>query len=190
VPENEDYKTSLHHDDDVLEQLFNELFREYEHRLYAFIIKVVKSDAQTKDILQDVFLKLWQVREQLPEIQNINAFLYKLAENKVYDFLRRAARYENVRNEFWQSYQQYHSPDGGDLEAKEFNGIIQKAIEQLPPQRKAIYLLTTREGMKRHEVAAELNLSPNTVRNQLSEAIHYIRQYVNKHLSGFFSFLF
>ena len=81
----------------MLEQLFSELFREYEHPLYLFAFKLLKSDTAAKDIIQDVFMKLWLIRDQLSEIKNISAFLYKLTENKVIDYLRAAARTHAIR---------------------------------------------------------------------------------------------
>jgi RNA polymerase sigma-70 factor (family 1) len=168
--------------DDVLQQLFNELFREHEHKLYAFVMKVLRSDAQAKDIVQDVFLKLWTIREQLHEIENMDAFLYRLTENKVYDHLRAAATRERTRQELWQRIRHtgHDSPDV--LEAKEYHALIHQAIHQLPPQRKTIYLLSKQEGLKQQQIAQELQISPHTVRNHLAEAFRSIRNYVKKNL--------
>jgi RNA polymerase sigma-70 factor (ECF subfamily) len=172
-----------------MQQLFNELFREHEHKLYAFALKVLRSDAQAKDIVQDVFLKLWTIREQLHEIENMDAFLYRLTENKVYDYLRAAASRDKTRQELWQRVQQTNDTGATPLEAKEFHQLVQSAIEQLPPQRKMIYLLSKEEGLKQQQIASALQLSPHTVRNHLAEAFRSIRNYVKKNLHGFFSFL-
>ncbi|NML21747.1 RNA polymerase sigma-70 factor [Pseudoflavitalea sp. G-6-1-2] len=178
-----------HHEDDVQEQLFQELFREYEHRLYVFVMKVLRSDATAKDIIQDVFLKLWTIRNQLTEIENINAFLYRLTENRVYDHLRAAATRQEHRQKLWQQLQKSLHTETEMLEKKEFHGIIREAINQLPPQRKTVYLLNKNEGLKQKEIAEKLQLSPNTVRNHLAEAIRQIGSYVKKNINGFFSFL-
>jgi RNA polymerase sigma-70 factor (family 1) len=173
--------------DDVLKQLFNELFRGHEQKLYAFVLKVLRSDAQARDIVQDVFVKLWTIREQLHEIENMDAFLYRLTENKVYDYLRAAATRERTRREFWNRIQQTRESVAEELEAKEYHALIQQAIEQLPPQRKIIYLLSKHEGLKQQQIARELQISPNTVRNQLAEAFRSIRNYVKKNINGFFT---
>jgi RNA polymerase sigma-70 factor (family 1) len=175
--------------DDHLLQLFNELFRGHEHKLYAFAVKVLRSDAQAKDIVQEVFLKLWTIRGQLHEIENIDAFLYRLTENKVYDQLRSAASREKTRQELWTRIQ--HTNDNGvtPLEAKEYHQLVQQAIAQLPPQRKMIYLLSKEEGLKQQQIAAELQLSPHTVRNHLAEAFRSIRNFLKNNLQNFFSIL-
>lgn len=173
--------------DDILQQLFSELFREHEHKLYAFVVKVLRSDAQAKDIVQDVFLKLWTIREQLHEIGNIDAFLYRLTENKVYDHLRAAATRERTRQELWLRLRQAGDATPDFLEAKEYHSLIQQAIHQLPPQRRTIYLLSKEDGLKQQQIARELHISPHTVRNQLAEAFRSIRNYVKKNLQALVS---
>jgi RNA polymerase sigma-70 factor (family 1) len=171
--------------DDHLLQLFNELFLGHEHKLYAFVVKVLRSDAQAKDIVQEVFLKLWTIRGQLHEIENMDAFLYRLTENKVYDYLRATASREKTRLELWNRIQHSNNTLIDDLETKEYHQLIQQAIEQLPPQRKTIYLLSKHEGLKQQQIAQELQISPHTVRNQLAEAFRSIRNYVKKNLQCF-----
>jgi RNA polymerase sigma-70 factor (ECF subfamily) len=173
----------------MLKQLFNELFRGHEHKLYAFAVKVLRSDAQAKDIVQDVFLKLWTIRGQLHEIENMDAFLYRLTENRVYDYLRAATTREKTREELWQRIQAANDTDTIPLEAKEYHQLVQQAIEQLSPQRKIIYLLSKEDGLKQQQIADELRLSPHTVRNHLAEAFRSIRNYVKRNLHGVFSFL-
>lgn len=157
-------------------QLFNELFREHEHKLYAFVVKVLRSDVQAKDIVQEVFLKLWSIRDQLHEIENMDAFLYRLTEAKVYEALRANASREKSRLELWQRMQQ--SAEAADqLEIKEYHYLIQSAIDQLPPQRKTTYLVSKQNGLK---YPRELQASSQGVRNQLAQAFRSIRDYVKK----------
>jgi len=164
---------------DMLEQLFNELFREYEHPLYLFAFKMLKSETVAKDIIQDVFLKLWLIRDQLSEIKSISSFLYKLTENKVIDHLRASASDEKKRQALWRRVSESSEQNVGvNVEAKEYHNIIQQAIGQLPPQRRAVYLLSQAADKPRKEIASLLNISPNTVRNQLAKAIENIVTYL------------
>lgn len=171
--------------EDVLEQLFNELFREYEHRLYVFALKMLKSDAIAKDVIQDVFLKLWMIRYRLSEIENISSFLHKLVANRVVDYLRTAAGDQRKKAYLWQQMVKASQTATEDqLVDKEFHTIIHRAIEQLPAQRRAVYILSKAEGRRRKEVASILNISPNTVRNQLAKAIESIATYVKRNSVG------
>lgn len=166
---------------DVLEQLFNELFREYEQPLYLFAFRMVKSEMTAKDIIQDVFLKLWLIRDKLSEIKSISSFLYKLTENKVIDYLRASASDQKKKHGLWCRVHQSNEQNVGIfVEAKEYHAIIQQAIEQLSPQRRAVYLLSQAEDKPRKEIASLLQISPHTVRNQLAKAIEHIVTYLKK----------
>jgi len=164
---------------DMLEQLFNELFREYEHPLYLFAFRMLKSDMAAKDIIQDVFLKLWTIRDRISEIKSISSFLYRLTENKVIDHLRAAASDQKKKQALWQRLHQSTEPYAGiGVELNEYHTIIQQAIEQLPPQRRAVYLLSQEEDKSRKEVASLLQISPNTVKNHLAKAVENIVAYL------------
>jgi len=164
---------------DMLEQLFNELFREYEHQLYLFAFKMLKSDMAARDVIQDVFLKLWLIRDRISEIKSISSFLYKLTENKVIDHLRVAAADQKKKQALWQRLRHSSEPDMGiEIENSEYHSIIQQAIEQLPPQRRAVYILSQAEDRPRKEIASLLQISPNTVRNQLAKAVENIVTYL------------
>jgi RNA polymerase sigma-70 factor (ECF subfamily) len=119
----------------------------------------------------------------------MDAFLYRLTENKVYDYLRAAASREKTRQELWQRVQDTNTATTIPLEAKEYHQLVQQAIAQLPPQRKTIYLLSKEDGLKQRQIADELQLSPHTVRNHLAEAFRSIRNYVKRNLHGFLTLL-
>ncbi|WP_431209632.1 RNA polymerase sigma-70 factor [Puia sp. P3] len=168
---------------DMLEHLFNELFREYEQPLYLFALKLLKSDVAAKDIIQDVFLKLWLIRDQISEIKSISSFLYKLTENKVIDSLRASAADQKKKQDLWHRLRLSSEEHVGiGVESKEYHAIIQQAIEQLPPQRRAVYLLSRAEDRPRKEIASLLQISPNTVRNQLAKAIENIVSYLRSNV--------
>jgi len=161
--------------------MFSELFRKHEHKLYTLALKLTKSDQLAKDIIQDVFLKLWDQRTQLSTIINIEAWLYRVTENKIIDFLRKASADSRLKERIWNQLQQIVNESEQYLAAKEYNQIIQKAIDQLPPQRKLIYQLNKENGMNYRQIANELQLSKHTVKNQLSTAVQSVRNFLVKH---------
>lgn len=165
-------------DEKKLELVFSELFRQHEHRLYTLALKLTKSDQLAKDIIQEVFLKLWDQRNQLSSILNIEAWLYRVTENKIIDFLRKASADNRLKEKIWNQLQQIVNESEQYLAAKEYNQIIQKAIDLLPPQRKLIYQLNKENGMNYREIADKLHLSKHTVKNQLSTAIQSVRSFL------------
>jgi RNA polymerase sigma-70 factor (family 1) len=173
----------------ALELLFAELFKKHECRLYTLALKLTKSDNYARDIIQEVFLKLWEHRHHMQAIHNIEAWLYRLTENKVIDFLRKAAADNRLREAIWKKLPDHFNDTEDLVVMKEYSQIIQKAIDQLPPQRKLIYYLNREKGLNYQQIATELAISKHTVKNQLSNALQSIKSFINKSARLFF-FLF
>jgi RNA polymerase sigma-70 factor (family 1) len=165
-----------------MELMFSELFRQHEHKLYTLALRLTKSDQLAKDIIQEVFLKLWDQRSRISSIINIEAWLYRVTENKIIDFLRKASADNRLKERIWNQLQQIVNESEQYLAAKEYNEIILKAIDQLPPQRKLIYQLNKENGMNYRDIATELNLSKHTVKNQLSTAIQSVKKFLARNV--------
>jgi RNA polymerase sigma-70 factor (family 1) len=165
-----------------MELMFSEIFRQHEHKLYTLALKLTKSDQLAKDIIQEVFLKLWDQRNLIASIINIEAWLYRVTENKIIDFLRKASADNRLKEKIWDQLQQIVNESEQYLAAKEYNQIILKAIDQLPPQRKLIYQLNKENGMNYREIADELHLSKHTVKNQLSTAVRSVKNFLARNV--------
>src|SRR5688572_2174241 len=76
---------------------FEKLYHAYSPRLYGKVLKLVKSDTHAREILQDVFLKLWEYRASVDPDKSFRSFLFKIAENKLYDFFRKASREQSIQ---------------------------------------------------------------------------------------------
>jgi RNA polymerase sigma-70 factor (ECF subfamily) len=181
--------TAGHNNEKTLEVLFSEIFRQHEQRLYTLAFRLTKSDQYSKDIVQDVFLKLWDHRNTISSIHNMEAWLYRITENKVFDFLRKASSDTRMRQVIWGNMEQIANEAEQYVAAKEYNLIIQKAIHQLPPQRRLIYQLNKEDGMNYQQIAKELQISRHTVKNQLSSAVQSVRRFLERNVK-LFSFLF
>jgi RNA polymerase sigma-70 factor (family 1) len=176
---------SYNNKDSDAEALLTAIFREHEYKLYTLILKLTKSDQYAKDIIQEVFLKLWAQRDGIHKIENMEAWLYRVTENKVVDFLRKVSADARLKQAIWHNLQGIINEPQSQLEAKDCSHIIQKAIDQLPPQRRIIYRLNREGGMNYREIAGELHLSRHTVKNQLSSALQSIRNFVTNSMRFF-----
>ena len=179
---------SDHNNEETIQEQFSEIFREHEHQLYTLASRLTKSDQVAKDIIQEVFMKLWEHRNNIPAIRNMEAWLYKLTENKIIDFLRKVSADDRLKKRIWDQVQQIVNETELNLEAKECNDIIQKAIEQLPAQRRLIYELNKEKGMNYQQIATELQLSKHTVKNQLFSAVQSVRRFITKSAKFFSAF--
>ena len=171
--------------EESLALIFADIFRQHERPLYLLAFRLTKSHQQAKDIIQDVFLKLWEDRHRIGEIKNMEAWLYTLTENKIIDYLRKRASEMRLKAAVDQRMASLLDETETGLQAKESNQIIRKAIDLLPPQRKLIYQLSKEDDLSYQQIAGQLNISKHTVKNQLSSAVAFIRSFFNKSLKFF-----
>ena len=162
----------------AMELLFEELFRKHECRLYTLAQQLTKSEQYAKDVIQEVFIKLWEGRSELSKIDNIEAWLYRATENKVIDFLRKAAADGRLKEAVWKNIPLQQGNPELEMEAKEYHQMIRKAIDSLPAQRRLIYQLNREKGLNYQEIAHALHISKHTVKNQLSTALQSIRRFL------------
>src|SRR5215211_296009 len=123
------------------EKAFEEIYHLYSPRLFGRLMKLVKSEAYTQEILQDVFLKIWDHRAAIDPEKSFRSFLFKIAENKAYDFFRKAARDKERESELIAlATAEYTIIE--ELKSDEDNlAMLQKAINGLPPQRQQVFRL-------------------------------------------------
>jgi RNA polymerase sigma-70 factor (ECF subfamily) len=156
--------------------------------LYRFSYSIVKSKEIAEEIVSDVFIKIWQIRSRLPEIDNLKVYLYTITKNFSFNYIHR--NYKNplisIDDMDIEPVIEVGSPEELCISA-EIIARIRQAIQQLPPQCRIILQLVKEDGMKYKEVAEVLNISVFTVRNQLAIAIRklsealplYVQSYVH-----------
>jgi len=178
--ENDNYCLSKIKEGD--EHCFNLIFEKYRNQLFSYLYKVTKSRETAEEIVLDVFLKLWHGREAVTEIENLEAFLMRVAHNKAIDFFRAAKRNPTMQQEIWELMTEAISYETADkkLLDKNLEEIIESAINQLPPQRRKVYYLRNSDNLSYSEIANELNLSSNTVRNHLAASVKFIKEFLLK----------
>ena len=155
---------------------YERLFKEYAPKIYHFSLSYLHNVADSEELVQDVFLKIWEKREMLDQSGNLKAFIYKVAINTIYDFIRR----KNVEYAF-KDYVEAHADNSStntwhEVIYNEMQGQLNNLIEQFPEQRKKIFKMSKQEGLTNDEIAKELNLSKRTVENQLYRAIAFLKE--------------
>ena len=168
---------------------FTQLFDYYRDRIYSIAFRITHSTTIAEEIVQDVFLKIWLRRDRLIEIQNFSAYLFVITRNHVYKALKQIAKnYELTA--FTDKDQLSADNDSARLVMeKEYNSLLQKAIDRLPNQQKQVYQYIKENGLKREEAAGLLHLSPETVKYHLAEAMKNIRSFCMLHLDMFIGFI-
>jgi RNA polymerase sigma-70 factor (family 1) len=160
------------------QKAFQKLFDKYHNPIFLSSLKVLKSPDLSKEVVQEIFVKLWNHREKLNSDLCIVAFLYKVSSNHILNILKKASREASLKREiFYHSSRLSNSTDDTIL-FDEYEKIAKDAITQLPPQRKLIFELCKMEGKSYQEVAEILGISKGTVKDHMIKAAKSIKKYV------------
>jgi RNA polymerase sigma-70 factor (ECF subfamily) len=167
---------------------YQELFERYAPRIYQFSLTYLKNQADAEELVQDVFLKIWEKRDTLDQSKNIKAFIFKVAVNTIYDFIR----HKNIENAF-SDFIKSNAETGSNntwhsVIFDEMQKNLQNLVAQLPEQQQKILQLSKEDGLSNEEIAAKLNLSKRTVENHLYRAVSFLKE--NFKRESFISVLF
>lgn len=155
---------------------FRQVFTHFYKRLNQFALSIVKTRESAEEIVEDVFVRIWQQRETLPSIQNLRVYLYTATKNSSLNYLSRTATasitepFDHIHVELNESAL---TPEQILITA-EIQQKIQKAVEALPPRCKMIFKLVREDGLKYKEIAQILNISVNTIDAQMAIAVKRI----------------
>jgi RNA polymerase sigma-70 factor (ECF subfamily) len=173
---------------------FDDLFRMYGQRLFLFSRGFLKDPEDAKEIVQNVFVKIWENRANIDEFQSFKSYLFSIAYNSIITEFRKKHREQKLLENIKLSTPGYHQDLEDQLLYDSTKQEIENAIEALPERRKLIFKLSRFEGRSYQEIASELGISVNTVENQISEALKYLRNSIKKDtlvtLLFFYLFLF
>jgi RNA polymerase sigma-70 factor (ECF subfamily) len=155
---------------------FAQLYQLYSGRVLGYLIRLVKSDLYAAELLQDAFIKLWNNRENIDPNRSFRSYLFRIAENNVYDFFRKAARDKELQAAIIENSRELYQHVEESLFTKENEQILQKAINLLPPKRRQVFQLIKIEERSYDEVSALLNVSVSTINDHIVKATKSIRE--------------
>jgi RNA polymerase sigma-70 factor (family 1) len=162
---------------DGSENAFRALFHAYRDKLYNYVVKLCGSTETAEDTVHDVFLKLWEKKAELPEMYNLDAYLYRMARNKSIDVFRLVAREGLMLSEIGREQGLKTGFEGEDrITHQEVLDAIKIAVNKLTPQQRQVFLMSRQQGLKIGEIARQLEIAERTAKNHLSEALRFLRE--------------
>ncbi len=159
---------------------FDEVYRHYHGEITRYVLKFVKSTEQTEDLCQEIFLKVWEKRETLPNLQSFRAFLFTVSKNRVLDYLRHATTERSAREEIIRASLQHASHVEEALQSEEYQHYLQKVLQELSPRDQEVFRLCREMEHTYDEAAEVLGISRNAIKKHMVKAIKYIKYSANK----------
>lgn len=163
------------------EEAFKQLFVSYSHLLHPFITKLVKDEQVSEEMIQQVFLKIWLNRDKLQDIDHPKAYIFRMAANECFAFLRRNVMIRKHLDQIEQKEtDEPVSNTDSQIAFSEIKKLVNEAFERLPPQQQRIFYLSRQQHLTIPDIAAKLNLSPVTVKNSLVKSLKTMRTHLEK----------
>jgi RNA polymerase sigma-70 factor, ECF subfamily len=159
---------------------FELIFNEFSRKLYYFTLGYVHSQAEAEEIIQNVFVSLWENRDMLSEEFPIRSYLYKVTVNHIYNYFKhRLVRRRYIENIILEGAETDHEPVQNII-SSDLEDMVRKIVGELPLRQRVIYRLSRVDGLSHAEIAQRLGLSVRSVENQIYRALKYIREKLNR----------
>ena len=151
------------------------LYDEHAQPLYAFLLNFTRDESDTRDLLQELFVKLARTPELLDEVRDERAFLIRLAHNAAIDLIRRRGTRERTRENFAADSISPFAP-AKDPDEQTFRAELAKALAELPPDQRAVVHLKLWEGLTFEQIANALAIPPNTAASRYRYGLDKLRE--------------
>lgn len=178
-------------DNELIEKLrigdveaFDQVYQRYAGKLYAFSLKYLKSKEEAEELVQSVFLKVWENQKNLKKNTSFKSYLFTIAYNEICNLFRRRKYQHNFITKIGTENPEASGETEDQIEFQFVLEQVDQIIARLPEKQKAVFLKSRQEGKSTKEIADELGLSPGTVDNYISESLKFIRSNLkDKHFS-------
>ena len=165
---------------------FNVLYEKYHRALYCFALKLSKNPHEAEELVQSVFVTVWETRQTIDPSKSFSAYLFSIARNRFYDMLRKRVTENCYAAYLFQQNKLFADDLEKELEDKEINEIIHKLLQQIPERQQEIFRLSRHENLSYKQIAGKLQISENTVDTQIRKVLNFLRKELPKYLKLFF----
>lgn len=168
-------------------EAFQKLFCHYYPRLRAYVTTIVNEDMVAEDVVQDTFLYLWEHHSEISMNDDIQSYLYRSAYTRCVDYFRKLQQEDQYSASVYEAYAEecetLLEQEGAaleDLYTQDFYQELYHLLQQIPEQRREVFLLAYIEGMKAQEIAEQLDLPKRTVDSHLYLTLKYLKKNMSK----------
>lgn len=155
---------------------FDTIYRKYGKKLFHFALGLVKDTEISRDLVQEVFVSLWDKRGQVDLNLNFENYIFTIAYNSIIKYFRKKTIETKIKDHLLVDPPEIFDGVESDMIFSELLEIANNSIENLPARRKMVYKLNRQEGMKIKEIARKLNISTRTAENHLAKALKHLKK--------------
>lgn len=163
---------------------FYNIYERYSKRLYGFVLRYIKQKEDTEEIVQEVFVKIWESRNKIDAYSSFESYLFTIAYNTTISLLRKRTIEQKYLEHLKSLQQPDNSPDLIDeIHFNELNDRVQTLLNELTPRQKEIFQLSREEGLSHDEIAKKLNISLNTVKKHMGNTLSFLKSQIDSNLT-------
>lgn len=159
---------------------FEQLYYKYVDKVFYFCLRYLKSREDAEGLTQEIFIKLWEIRSSLNPELSLNSYIFTIAKNTIFNKNRKKINEKAYKEYLRNHLDNVYDKTENDVMLNEVRSWINKAVDELPPQRKHIFKLSRFEGLSYKEISSYLNLSERTVETHIRLALKTIRAIIDK----------
>lgn len=162
------------------ESAFRIIFDLYSGKLYNFSFRFLKNKEQCQEVVQEVFLNVWVSRAKLDDQYPIAPYLYTITRRLTLNVLRDIANSQSAMSKLWLNVQKVSNETEEDVLLDDLERFTEQVLLKLPKQQQLVFRMSRQQDLTYDEIAEELNISRNTVKNHLVAALKTLRTQLHK----------
>ena len=159
-------------------------------KIYRFSFSLLKNEEDSKEIVQEVFFRIWEKRDKIDSSKSFKSFLFTISYNLIVDQLRLRLKDKEYRGFLIKYFDSVNFNLSHEIDYDTLNKKISNIIMELPNKRKRIYKLSRENGLSHKEIAKELGISVKTVENQINLSLKHLKTRLGKDIFPVLFFLF
>ncbi|WP_163325558.1 RNA polymerase sigma factor [Draconibacterium mangrovi] len=155
---------------------FYNLYERYSKRLYSFVFRFIKQESDTEEIVQEVFVKIWEKRRTIDAYSSFESFLFTIAYNSTISLFRKRINEKKYLEHLFALQKEKKTPELIDeIQFNDLKEQVSYLIDALTPRQKEIYKLSRESGLTYQEIGEKLNISATTVKKHMANTLSYLK---------------
>ena len=163
---------------------FREIYYKYSEKVYLFAIRYINNIEDAEEVVQEVFSRIWEHRDNLDENRSFNGYILTITKNIIFNENRKKVNFDIYAQYIINYLRGISNQTENQVIYENVKSIINKEIDNFPPKRKQIYNLSRNEGLSYNEIAQRLSISERTVETHLHLALNRLKKVISSILNN------